>query len=106
MDTACASGFLPLHAAAAADQHGALRALIAAGADVDARSTDGLSALELACACGHAESVALLLEAGATLGGALACAAVSGEDAVVRALDAHPAADTDAILGTMTRLHG
>ena len=43
----------------------AARALLEAGADVDARNADGITALMMAAARGHVEVVHVLLEAGA-----------------------------------------
>jgi ankyrin repeat protein len=58
-------GFTPLHFAAREGQIGAVRALLAAGADVDAIAADGKNVLGLAIYNGHYELASLLIEAGA-----------------------------------------
>ena len=55
----------PLHSAVAARDAASVRALIAAGADVDARQQRGVTPLHAAAHHGDAELVALLLDAGA-----------------------------------------
>ena len=91
------AGWLPLHAAAAAAALTSVRALLNAGADVDALSADGLTPLDLACACGHADVVAELVnapnasppplvDADGNACTALVCAAASGEVECARVL--------------------
>ena len=55
------AGWRPLHCAAASGNLHGLTVLVAAGADVLSITEDGLSALALACACGHADCAAELL---------------------------------------------
>ncbi len=55
----------PLHLAAEGGHAAALTALIEAGADPDARTAAGQSALHVAVQMGHADAVAALLEGGA-----------------------------------------
>ena len=90
-----AGGWLPLHAAASAAAIGAVRALLAAGADANAPTADGLTTpIDLACACGHADVCAELLNSGSRVpNGAdprtcppLLCAAACGELECVRVL--------------------
>ncbi|HEY7116162.1 MAG TPA: ankyrin repeat domain-containing protein [Tepidisphaeraceae bacterium] len=59
------SGETPLHRAASWNQRRAVAALIAAGANVDARTNDGLTPLDYADMCGCRESADLLRAAGA-----------------------------------------
>lgn len=101
VDVYSSAGWLPLHCAAASSAEGAVRALIAAGADVNAPMHDGhVTALELACACGHADVAALLVQHGADLVSdadsgcprALLCAAACGEVACVDVLAGQAAA--------------
>jgi acyl-CoA-binding protein len=54
-----------LHWASDLGRADAARALVAAGAPLDARDADGLTALHMAAVCEHIEVLALLLEAGA-----------------------------------------
>jgi ankyrin repeat protein len=58
-------GFTPLHFAAREGQVGAARALLAAGADIDAIASDGKNALGLAIYNGHYELASLLIDRGA-----------------------------------------
>jgi ankyrin repeat protein len=58
-------GFTPLHFAAREGEMGATRALLAAGADVNAIAADGKNALGLAIYNGHYELASLLIDAGA-----------------------------------------
>lgn len=58
-------GFTPLIVASAQGNLGNVKALLAAGADVNALSTRGISALIAASGQGHLEIVKTLLEAGA-----------------------------------------
>ena len=55
------TGWRPLHCAAASGNLHGLTALVSAGADVLSLTEDGLSALALACACGHADCATELL---------------------------------------------
>jgi ankyrin repeat protein len=59
------NGWTPLHHAVHKNQPAAVRALLAAGADVDRRAPNGLTPLGLAAAQGEAEIVEVLLDAGA-----------------------------------------
>mmetsp|Transcript_80265 Transcript_80265/g.159531 ORF Transcript_80265/g.159531 Transcript_80265/m.159531 type:complete len:827 (-) Transcript_80265:512-2992(-) len=108
-------GWLPLHAAAVAPSLDAIKQLLAAGADVHELTRDGLSALDLACACAHSEVAAALIEAG----GAdlirtsdprectpLLCAAVGGDADCMRVLMAHGAEEIGAVVAAAERLHG
>jgi len=91
-----AAGWTALQAAAAAGSLIGVRALLAAGADVHAVSGDGMSALDLACACGHADVTdALIDEGGAGVGGEsgvagyappLLCAIISGDVETIQTL--------------------
>jgi ankyrin repeat protein len=58
-------GFTPLHFAAREGEGAAARALLAAGADVNAIAADGKNALGLAIYNGHYELASLLIDAGA-----------------------------------------
>jgi len=58
-------GSTPLHLAATNHNSGALKALIAAGADVNARDRDGLTPLHMTAYTQNAGNAQLLLEAGA-----------------------------------------
>lgn len=71
----------------------AVRALIAAGAELDARDSHGQTAVMLAAHLGHLDSVRALVEAGANLDGAakftltaLMLAIVAGYPAIARCL--------------------
>jgi ankyrin repeat protein len=85
-------GVAPLHLAAAnAD---IIRHLIAAGATIDARNTQGETALFLAARLGMSDAVAALLEAGASPGirnfqgeQAATLARASGHDALARLIE-------------------
>lgn len=115
-----AAGWLPLHAAAAAASLTSIAALVGAGADVNALSADGLTALDIACACGHADVASVLIEVHgaevptATLAddgpGActpLICAAAGGELDCVRLLAAHGCAEgVPEVMSVVERLHG
>ncbi len=59
------NGWTPLHHAVHKNQPGSVRALLAAGADVNGRSDNGLTPLMLAAVQGEAEIVEELLAAGA-----------------------------------------
>ena len=121
------AGWLPLHAACASAALSSVRALLGAGADAAALTADGLTPLDLACACGHADVAAELVEVLGGQGGApplpladadgnactaLVCAASSGEVDCVRALvqsaartpEEHAAVDELALV--VDRLHG
>jgi ankyrin repeat protein len=114
--TPCAAGWLPLHAAAAGASIVGVRALLDAGADVCATTADGHSALDIACACGHADLVAELIEnGGAAVPRAddprecspMLCAAVSGEAECVRVLAARGGAcDMIHLALAAGKLHG
>jgi uncharacterized protein len=58
-------GATPLMLAAQHGHLGAIYALLAAGADVNAKAANGITALGLASRHKHAESIKLLKEAGA-----------------------------------------
>jgi ankyrin repeat protein len=60
-----AQGSTPLHLAATNPDTGALKVLLAAGADVNARDLDGLTPLHMAAYTQNAAHARLLLEAGA-----------------------------------------
>ena len=92
-----------------------MRALLAAGADVHASSSDGLTPLDLACACGHEEAVRELLAAGAALPlgdevsacPPLLCAAASGEPGVLAALaEAGAAGGVAELAPVVAHMHG
>jgi ankyrin repeat protein len=76
-------GLSPLMLAAAIGLPDLARALIGAGAEVDARSGQGERALSLACEFGSAECVALLLEKGADVN----AQSSNGWTALMRAAD-------------------
>jgi ankyrin repeat protein len=87
-----------LHAAAQTGTHDALTRLLAEGADLNARSPGGETALMLAAARGRVEVIDLLLERGADVNAAtdagntaLMLAAARGQVDAVRALLAHGA---------------
>jgi uncharacterized protein len=63
-------GFTALHFAAREGEVEAVRQLVAAGADIDARAADGKSALALAIYNGHYDAAELLIEAGADVNAA------------------------------------
>jgi len=101
--------------AAVGDQANATKILLAAGADVHGLTPDGLSALDLACAFGHSDVVAALIEAGGAdlIRSAdprectpLLCAAVSGDAGCVRLLMEHGAEGIGALAAAAERLHG
>ncbi|WP_088178962.1 ankyrin repeat domain-containing protein [Dechloromonas denitrificans] len=64
-DLRTAQGSTPLHLAATNPDPAALKALIAAGADANARDVDGLTPLHMAAYTQNARHAQLLLEAGA-----------------------------------------
>ena len=108
-----AAGWLPLHAAAASDSLTAVRALLAAGGDIDGVTSDGhTTALELACGCGHADVAALLVENGASVGAsdgcppALLCAGASGEIECIQVLAGLTSAErVDEMASIVEQLH-
>ena len=89
-----ASGRTPLHVAVFARQHGAVRALLAAGADTAALENGRYDAVTIAAVADDEESLRLLLAAGASArlvtsrydGTALIAAAHLGHDGAVREL--------------------
>lgn len=90
----------PLHFAAQSGHPAIVRALLDAGADVNARNPQGITPLHLAAWDGNAEIVSLLIERGAELNmrnhrneglSALDIAAMTGAADVVRLLIAHGA---------------
>ena len=93
-----------------------IKLLLEAGAGADALTADGMSALELACACGHADVAAELLHwSGKTFAGSheatecgpLLCAALSGDAECVRVLRAHGAGgELPSLVEAAERLHG
>lgn len=64
-DVRSSLGSTPLHLAATNPDPGPLKALLAAGAEVNARDGDGATPLHMAAYASHARNVRLLLEAGA-----------------------------------------
>ena len=87
-----------LHAAAQAGSDDALSRLLAEGADVNARSTGGETALMLAAARGRLDAIGLLIERGADVNAAtdagntaLMLAAARGQVDAARTLLAHGA---------------
>jgi ankyrin repeat protein len=64
-DARTALGSTPLHLAATNSNSSALKALLAAGADVNARDNDGATPLHMAAYTQQAGNARLLLEAGA-----------------------------------------
>jgi len=115
-ELSAAAGWMPLHTAAAAASLGAVRLLLEAGASADVLTADGMSALELACACGHADVAAELLHwSGKTFAGSheaaecgpLLCAALSGDAECVRLLQAHgTGGQLPSLVEAAERLHG
>ena len=93
-----------------------VRSLLAAGADPFALSADGLSALELACACGHADVAIELMRAGQRDGGRdtlrgcrylLESVAVGGDaECAACVLQSHELADVEIVVTSAERLHG
>jgi uncharacterized protein len=89
-----AAGRTPLHVATFARQRGAVRALLAAGADPGALDNDRYDAVTIAAVADDEETLQLLLELGASAGlvtsrydgTALIAAAHLGHDGVVRRL--------------------
>jgi uncharacterized protein len=89
-----AHGRTPLHVATFARQHGSIRALAAAGADLNALESDRYDAVTIASVADDEPTLALLLSLGASArqvtsrydGTALIAAAHLGHDGVVRQL--------------------
>lgn len=87
-------GRTPLHAATHAGQHAAIRALVAAGADINALDADRYDAVTIASVADDEQTLALLLSLGARAdqttsrydGTALIAAAHLGHDQVVQRL--------------------
>jgi ankyrin repeat protein len=87
-------GRTPLHVAVFAREHGAIRALLAAGADTGTLENDRYDAVTIAAVADDEESLRLLLAAGASArlvtsrydGTALIAAAHLGHDGIVRQL--------------------
>ena len=87
-------GRTPLHVATFARQHGAIRALVKAGADLGALEADRYDAVTIAAVADDEPTLALLLQVGASAslvtsrwdGTALIAAAHLGHDGVVRQL--------------------
>ncbi|MGZ9166828.1 MAG: ankyrin repeat domain-containing protein, partial [Anaerolineales bacterium] len=55
-------GYMPLHAAAQNGDEGMIRALLYGGADLNVKSNDGKTPLDLAREAGHTKAVTLLEE--------------------------------------------
>eukprot|EP00742_Colponemidia_sp_Colp-10_P023984 GILJ01028672.1.p2 GENE.GILJ01028672.1~~GILJ01028672.1.p2 ORF type:complete len:129 (+),score=13.89 GILJ01028672.1:666-1052(+) len=58
-------GMLPLHAAAALNKVGAIRALVLGGVAIDAKNSEKMTALHIAAEKGNAAAIDLLLNKGA-----------------------------------------
>lgn len=106
-----ANGTTPLMKASHRGEAGIVRALIAAGAQLDARNADGNNALWLACVGGHIEVIDILIESGIAIdnrndNGAtpLMYGASSGKASVVARLLAKGADTTPETLDGFTAL--
>lgn len=67
-DARTPNGATPMHYAALNENSGPLKALLAAGADVNAKDRDGATPLHMAAFATRTENARLLLEAGADVG--------------------------------------